>query len=265
MPTDAMLLRLVAAAAALAPAAALLVFFSVAPQWRQLRSLVWISFGLGFSVALPIAAIASLYSGLIAEIGNPRLYAAAVAFLEAALPEEAGKFLVVLFFLMRHEDLRKPVDAAVLTVMVSLGFAAIENLHYVFGSHDWTTTALLRALTAVPMHATVGLVMGAFAARCLSAPRMPSRILVPMLLVPVALHGIYNYPVFATQRVLDTVQPLPEDALVEFQIIFVFAVLSSATAALLSFRSLGLEPTSNCGHGVRHGHHSDLSEPSSRH
>lgn len=243
MELDSLQWRLVAACAAVAPASALLAYFSMHQAWRHLRELIWISFGLGFSVAIPISGIAALYAPGIAHIEGVRLHAAAVAFLEASIPEELGKLLVVTSIVLRHEDLRRPVDAIVLTVLVGLGFATIENLYYVFGSENWTETAMLRAITAVPMHATVGIVMGYFAARWLLAPRAAApAILAAMFALPVLLHGFYDYPVFAIQQLISEKNRLGQPVYLEFQSIFIASIVVSALAAMAVFRSVANTP-----------------------
>lgn len=242
MELDSIHWRLVAAGAAAAPATALLIYFAMHHAWRHLRELIWISFGLGFSVAIPIAGIAALYAPSIEGIESIRLQAAAVAFLEASIPEELGKLLVVACIVLRHEDLRRPVDAIVLTVLVGLGFATIENLYYVFSSENWTETAMLRAITAVPMHGTVGIVMGYFAARWLLAPRIAPFTLAAMFLAPTALHGFYDYPVFAIQQLLVAKDAPSQPAYAEFQGIFFASIVLSALSALAVFRSVANTP-----------------------
>ena len=242
MIPDSLDMRLLAASAALAPALALLLYFTAHRNWRPLRQLVWISFGLGFSAAIPIAGIAALYAPLIADVDGIRLHALAVAFLEASLPEELGKYLVVMYFVLRHEDLRRPVDAIVLSVMVSLGFATIENLYYVFSSENWTETAMLRAITAVPMHATIGIIMGCYAARLTMDQVSQWRIATPMLAWPIFLHGMYDYPVFAVKSLTEMSGAAAEPHLFEFQGLFIFTIFVTALFAVCALRTVAGTP-----------------------
>lgn len=239
---DSIYWRLLAAAAAAAPAAMLVAYFCTAAAWRHLRELVGVSFGLGFSVAIPIAGIAALYAPEIATITGVRSHALAVAFLEAAVPEELGKLLVVTCIVLRHEDLRRPVDVIVLTVLVGLGFATIENLYYVFSSENWTETAMLRAMTAVPMHATVGIIMGYFGARLILADRNKLLLLAMMFVAPTILHGLYDYPVFAIQHLLAQHDRLDESVYLEFQGIFIASITASALSAMAIFRAVTTAP-----------------------
>lgn len=239
---DSIYWRLLAVCAAVGPATILIAYFYAAAPWRHLRELIVVAFGLGFSVAIPIAGIASLYAPKIATIESVRLHAAAVAFFEAAIPEELGKLLVVTCIVLRHEDLRRPVDAIVMTVLVGLGFATIENLYYVFSSENWTETAMLRAITAVPMHATVGIIMGYIGARLILAERARLPLIGSMFLVPTILHGMYDYPVFAIQTLLSQHDRLDESVYLEFQGIFIGSITVSAIAAMAIFRAVANSP-----------------------
>jgi RsiW-degrading membrane proteinase PrsW (M82 family) len=236
MPDDDLILRGTAAIMALAPAMLFIGVVCLRKPWRDSRRLIWIAYGLGFCVAIPTAALVAIYAPLIAGIGDFRVYAAAVALIEAAVPEETAKFLIILFFVMRHEDLRRPADAMILTICMALGFATIENLYYVIGSEDWTDTAMLRAVTAVPMHATIAVVMGYYAAQILLHPERYRRLLVCMWFWPFLLHGLYDYPVFAIYRLLEIQDSVPNAQLIEFQLIFAFAFLAAIAAALAAIQ-----------------------------
>ena len=53
------------------------------------------------------------------------------------------------------------MDAIVYGTLISLGFATFENLQYVYysgGSPD--LIAIIRAFTAIPLHACCGIIMG---------------------------------------------------------------------------------------------------------
>lgn len=240
--SDPLILRLAAAIAAIAPGALLLVYFSYSHAWRGIRELTWIAFGLGFTAAIPIAGVASLFAPSFSSIADLRLYAIAVAFLEASLPEELGKILVIYYFLLRHEDVRRPLDVVALSIVVSLGFASIENIYYVFGSADWSGTAMVRSVTAIPMHSTMGIIMGYYGAQYLTATRSKRRSLLLMFLWPTVLHGLYDYPVFAVQRLYDNAQGLAEAEALEFQIVFIMAIVATGLVAVHVVRSLTKTP-----------------------
>lgn len=70
------------------------------------------------------------------------------AFFKVALVEEFSKFFFVRFILYRNKNFNEPFDGIVYAVMVSMGFATIENIIYVF--QYGAMTGVLRMFTAVP-------------------------------------------------------------------------------------------------------------------
>ena len=65
------------------------------------------------------------------------------------------------------KDFNEPIDGIVYGVCVSLGFATLENIYYVYVLPDYFETtslslAILRAFSAVPAHATVWCYNGLF-------------------------------------------------------------------------------------------------------
>jgi RsiW-degrading membrane proteinase PrsW (M82 family) len=89
-----------------------------------------------------------------------------MAFLSAAVPEEFFKWLIVVLYCARHKEFDEPMDGLVYGAVASLGFATFENVVYVWVSEVSTQAglqvALARGLTAVPMHASLGAIMGYF-------------------------------------------------------------------------------------------------------
>ena len=113
------------------------------------------------------------------------------AFIVAALVEEGVKFVVLAGFLRRHRDFDEATDGIVYGMAASLGFAFLENVLYIAGP---STTLLLRGVTAVPLHAGCGALVGYFVGRAHFDPR---RRTATGLLVAVVVHGAYDSLVFA--------------------------------------------------------------------
>ena len=101
---------------------------------------------------------------------------------------------------VEFEMMKSPVeirdDGVVFAVFVSLGFAVWENISYVL--HYGFTTALVRAVTAIPGHTCFGVFMGVFYgfARNLEnqgLKREAKHCRVFSVVVPALLHGTYDY------------------------------------------------------------------------
>ena len=115
------------------------------------------------------------------------------AFLIVALTEEFSKYIIVRFFAQPRNHFNEPFDGIVYSVMVSMGFAATENIFYVM--EGGINVALLRAFTAIPAHATFGILMGYFMGK---AKFSNHRILLNLagLLLAVVFHGLYDFFLF---------------------------------------------------------------------
>ena len=133
----------------------------------------------------------SILDALVAP-ENP-IYVYLMAFLVVAAVEEGTKF----FFLYRRtwRDPNYRFDAILYAVFVSLGFAAYENIRYVF--RLGLSVALPRAILSVPGHMGFAVFMGIFygrARRCYAQGNdfgcKCNRIL--GYLFPVFLHGVYD-------------------------------------------------------------------------
>lgn len=128
------------------------------------------------------------------EPDHPR-YVFFLAFVVVAAAEEGAK----LFFLYRRTwqdpNFNYRFDAILYAVFVSLGFAAFENVKYVFSYG--LSVALPRAILAVPGHMGFAVFMGIFYGRAKRCADWGRRLgckgnLALSFLFPVALHGVYD-------------------------------------------------------------------------
>ena len=133
-------------------------------------------------------------------------------FVCVALVEEGLKWIAVHILTAKNRHFNSLFDGIIYCVFVSLGFAAAENVSYVF--QYGFSTAVVRAFTAVPGHTCFAVIMGYYysmwhvqsqaqgietdmrlrgmIARGPSAfnTRMPN---VLSLVFPVLVHGFYDY------------------------------------------------------------------------
>ncbi|QXP67054.1 PrsW family intramembrane metalloprotease [Polaribacter sp. AHE13PA] len=115
------------------------------------------------------------------------------AFIVVALVEEFSKYVIVKYYAQRNKEYNEPFDGIVYAVMVSMGFATLENVLYVF--QHGVSTGILRAFTAVPAHATFAILMGYFMGK---AKFSKNRIVLNLtgLLFATLFHGAYDFFLF---------------------------------------------------------------------
>lgn len=175
----------------LAPVVAIILYVYFKDKYdREPISTLIISFFLGVLSTVPTLIVGSLFRS---SGGLDVYHYIRVAFLEVAGVEEGFKFLFFFIYCYRHKDFNEPFDGIVYALMVSMGFAGLENILYVYdgGLH----VALMRALTAVPAHATFAVAMGYFAGKA-KFSKFPAFWLLIGLAAAIIMHGFYDFCLF---------------------------------------------------------------------
>jgi RsiW-degrading membrane proteinase PrsW (M82 family) len=148
----------------------------------------------GVAIIIPVVILeAGIEAMLFGEGGKPTsLFATTtMAFVVAALPEETFKLFALWMVLRKNPYFDEHFDGIVYAVCVGLGFASMENIMYVFGDEDWFSTAIVRALLAVPGHYAFAILMGYYYSIYHFVDHSP-KVAVCVLLVPVLAHGTYD-------------------------------------------------------------------------
>jgi len=138
-------------------------------------------------------------------INNDRTYIILFAFLVVGVIEEGLKFIFLKKLTWNHPAFNYRFDAIVYAVSISLGFAALENILYVFSYG--LSVVIPRALLAIPAHTGFAVFMGAYYGRAKLAYEKDKKSYSNWLLFlgytfAVFLHGFYdacamiNEPVF---------------------------------------------------------------------
>jgi RsiW-degrading membrane proteinase PrsW (M82 family) len=181
-------------ALALAPGIAIMWFIYSSDKLEKepLKALV-ISFLLGMLAILPTLFIETTGVHLL-DLLLPKegwLYYGLLSFVVVAFTEELMKWSMVRIYAYRRSFFNEPFDGIVYGVMVSMGFATLENIGYVF-QFGWQT-GLLRMVLAVPAHATFGVLMGYYfgLARFVGKEREWG-LKIRGLLLAVLFHGLYD-------------------------------------------------------------------------
>lgn len=124
------------------------------------------------------------------------------AFAVASFSEELFKLIVFMIFIWGRKHFNEKMDGIVYAVFISLGFAMVENIMYVFNHGNALQTGLMRAFTAVPGHTLFGVVMGFHLGRAKFMPRFRAINLFLAFLMPFILHGFYDFILMAGSEAL---------------------------------------------------------------
>lgn len=176
--------------------------------------------GLLFKLLL-LGAVFSFVPAILERIGDgildrlyPRgglMYYILDAYVVVALSEEGMKRFVLRRKTWSNPSFNCSFDAIVYAAYVSLGFALLENLIYVFGygAGSGLSTALVRAVTAIPAHFFNSVFMGLYFGRAKECELRgdaagKSSNMKKSLLVPVLLHGSYDFLAFIDSGLTNT-------------------------------------------------------------
>ena len=219
-------------ALAIAPGIAISVFFFLKDQYnREPRKHILISFFLGFlsaaiSVALELGLTLTTEKYTTGKIWGT----AFMAYCVVALVEEWSKYIMVRYYAFPKPEFDEPFDGIVYCVMVSMGFATLENIAYVY--QYGLGVAILRMFLSVPAHAIFGVIMGYYMGKAWTrSGKDRSRLLMTGLLMAVFWHGTFDFFLFLEENNL--VSRYVADGL-----LFLGALASFGLALLLSRRAV---------------------------
>ena len=159
------------------------------PTSWLVKAVLW-----GVAICIPVAIVESGIETLLFGLeGKPSSLwgTTTLAFIVAALPEETLKLFALWMVLRKNPHFDEHFDGIVYAVCVGLGFASMENIMYVLGEEDWLSTAIVRALLAVPGHYAFAILMGYYYSVYHFVDHSP-KIAASVLLMPVLAHGTYD-------------------------------------------------------------------------
>ena len=173
-------------------------------------------------------SIPSMKLGLFPDEINSFWDAFRTAFFGAAIPEETAKLFCLWMFLRKNPYFDERMDGIVYAVCVGMGFAAFENIEYLFAADtDWITTGIGRSLTAIPGHFGFAVLMGYYYSLHHFDNYRSSGAGLKMWLYPVLAHGIYD-----TVAMMSAVTPQLSGAITIAILLFCFQMVKWARKSM---------------------------------
>lgn len=184
---------------AVLPAAVLLWFiYKNDPIEKEPTNLLVKLLVLGALSTLPAVFLEQIGLSVLDSIFSQQtiIYIALENFIVVAVAEECCKYFFLRTSTWNHPAFNFEFDGIVYAVFVSLGFAILENIMYVF--EGGLATALVRAFTAIPGHAVFAVFMGYFYGKAKAAEIQGDRAgrvryVLLALIVPIFCHGFYDF------------------------------------------------------------------------
>lgn len=162
---------------------------------KESKKVLLFSFLLGAILSIIITTLLYVFFDLFLPLSdNHSIWQQFVkAFFVVGLIEEFSKYIMVRYYAQPKKGFNEPFDGIIYAVMVSMGFAAVENLFYVL--EGGMEVAVIRAVTAIPAHATFAVLMGYFMGKAkFSNNRMKWNLI--GLSLAILFHGAYDFFLF---------------------------------------------------------------------
>ena len=181
--------------AAFLPGVVILIYVYKQDHFPEPKKIVFKTFLFGCATVLGIDLLIPVLDNFSETNFKGETYYFFDSFIRAAFVEEIFKAIVIVFYCTRKSAFDEPMDGIIYGVAASLGFAAYENIGYVlnFYKNPSFDIAIVRAFSAVPMHAFCGIIMGFLVTQSIFEKKHNYLNLILALLVPVGLHGLYNF------------------------------------------------------------------------
>ncbi len=186
---------------AIGPALAIIIFFYAKDKNdREPFGVLFLSFIAGCFSVLPAIILEMALPSLIPGSNGASIISIAIyTFIIIAASEEFSKFIFLRYYAYKRPSFNEPYDGIMYAVMVGMGFATMENLMYVYGpdtgANSWGTAGV-RAVTAVPAHATFAAIMGYFAGLAKFSKGNEKSLLFRGFFFATFLHGLYDFFLF---------------------------------------------------------------------
>ena len=161
-----------------------------------MKLLVWLAV-LGAVSTIPAVVVELLGDGLLYYMGlesGTGVYELVNCFFIVAMIEELGKFVGMIILTWNNKNFDHSYDGVIYGVCSSLGFATLENILYVF--QGGIGLGILRAVTAIPLHCSCGVVMGYFYSKARENANNGEGAAGNMLisyLSAMGIHGLYDF------------------------------------------------------------------------
>ena len=186
-------------ALAIAPGVAICLFIFYRDIYnREPKMNLVVCFFLGCLAILPAVkfelAFSSTANGTVGGI-------AIFSYLVVAFSEEFSKFLGLRFYAFNQKSFDEPFDGIVYSVMISMGFATVENVMYAVKFNDMSVV-IQRLFLSVPAHATFAVIMGYFVGKAKVDNKNSFLLMFTGLLTAIFFHGTFDFFLFVKEGTL---------------------------------------------------------------
>lgn len=184
------------------------------PRLMILKVFLWGSF-----ITLPVFLVQLGLSALLTQLNLPSFIVSLLYwFLVIALTEEFFKYLVVRKKVFNNCNLDEPLDIMLYMIISALGFAALENILYLFSPADNLSfnqvlnntliISFIRFIGATFLHTLASGTLGYFLALSFYETKNKIWLFLAGLSIAAILHGLYNFSIMTFKGTLQFAIPI---------------------------------------------------------
>jgi RsiW-degrading membrane proteinase PrsW (M82 family) len=221
-------------ALAIAPGLAIILYIYYKDTYdKEPKKYLLISFLLGALSIIPAFILETAGKFIFGEISSYSTvqFEAFFAFIIIACSEEGCKFIMVRLYAYPKKVFDESFDGIIYSVMVSMGFATIENIGYV--NRNGIDTAIMRMFLTVPAHAAFGIIMGYYIGLAKFNKEKSVCYFSKGLVLAIFFHGAFDFFLFLQDNI-------KVKEYVSQGLLFMGALASFYFAIRLSLRSIRL-------------------------
>lgn len=221
-------------ALAIAPGLAIILYiYYKDPYNKEPKKYLLVSFILGAVSIIPAFILETGGKFIFGEISSYSTvqFEAFFAFVIIGCSEEGCKFAMVRLYAYPKKAFDEPFDGIIYSVMVSMGFATIENIGYV--NRNGIDTAIMRMFLTVPAHAAFGIIMGYYIGLAKFNKEKSVYYFSKGLVLAIFFHGAFDFFLFLQDNI-------KVKEFVSQGLLFMGALASFYFAIRLSFRAIRL-------------------------
>lgn len=207
------------------PSATWLFYYLTKDMHPEPKKMIIKIFILGTLVTIPAFFVQVGLSQLLDQLkfsglldGYPIIADILKWFVVIALTEETLKYAVVRFAVLRGPEVDEPLDIMLYMVVAALGFAALENILYLFSPIDnlsfqtiiqtAATISFIRFIGATFLHTLCSGLAGYFIALgTLKSAKKRNFLLFHGILLATLLHGLYDFSIITLQSPVNIIIP----------------------------------------------------------
>ena len=192
------------------PSTIWLLFFLREDAHPESNRMILKVFGYGIIAAFLAVLFEYMFLVFVPELSlPPMIFGLLNIFIGVALIEEILKYLVVKEGVLSDPELDEPLDVMLYMVIVGLGFAALENIFYLFSLGqpfiiiNTLSLVLFRFLGATFLHALCSGTIGFFLALSFFETKHKFKLITVGILMAVLLHGLYNFYIMELSNAIE--------------------------------------------------------------